>query len=803
MSLFSKKITVDSTTTILSEKNSVYKTERLSVELKKIRSSDSFLLALGSALIPYAQELKSKGKEFKLLIGSKHSLHFTFGEHALNESTREGDFVFTKYQTENKDVLLNDGRFVYYLDSLKTFDVVVVPTRSDVQNSDFKKIYKVSGSDKASFPALSKTQKEIVETENKNMLVQGVAGSGKTNVCIDKVIYSACREYHGRTLYSTFSRGLLIDTKARVDAFAETVLHLIKQMENGKVVFYGNHKKAIENRLGIHLDVEEDGKILEKLKIIYNYLTSKVDYFLIEDLYKKYLGGTLTPSGEEAFTRGYVKESYSQGQIQKLKNLSQEVIYKEIYGSIYGSYDPMQGAKDMLTQEEYTQKRLGSFSKTECEVIYRLARDFKAYLLRKGLTDNNFMSRLLLKNINKLPAYSIAILDEVQDMTEINLHLVCSLARKLFTVGDALQMINPSYFSFNYLKRLLYQEDLTEVKELQNNYRNTKKISEIITSLGEINVRKFGTHSFVLKGVSVDTDLKTQAVKVVGRGFMEELKAKKYGDYTVIVSSLKEKAELRKILGNREILTVSEIKGLERDTVILYNILSTNYDKWETLERITVNRKTADENSVYRYYFNLLYVAISRARHNVYVLEEKEVPSFSEFFKKEFKEMGVKDAVASLEHILSVKEIEEEELIERIKKFISLGQYENARVTALNLEDELEQKKQENIIAVNEKYIRYGAYREAGIRYWELGLHEEAKEAFKLSGDKKLIEFMEATLKEEGDSLNYEIARFYTDLEGNDLAKKLIIDTLNRDVKELKEREKSISLALRAIKEKR
>ena len=62
---------------------------------------------------------------------------------------------------------------------------------------------------------------------------------------------------------------------------------------------------------------------------------------------------------------------------------------------------------------------------------------------------------------------------------------------------------------------------------------------------------------------------------------------------------------------------------------------------------------------------------------------------------------------------------------------------------------------------------------------------------------------MEATLKEEGDSLNYEIARFYTDLEGNDLAKKLIIDTLNRDVKELKEREKSISLALRAIKEKR
>jgi superfamily I DNA/RNA helicase len=271
------------------------------------------------------------------------------------------------------------------------------------------------------------------------------------------------------------------------------------------------------------------------------------------------------------------------------------------------------------------------------------------------------MSRLLLRNTNKLPSYSIAILDEVQDMTEITLHLSASISRKLFTVGDALQMINPSYFSFNYLKRLLYQEDVTDVKELQNNYRNTKKISEIITSLGEINVRKFGTHSFVLKGVSVDTDLKTQAVKVDYKGFMEALKSKKYGDYTVIVSSIKQKAELRKILGNREILTVSEIKGLERDTVILYNILSDNYDKWETLERITVNRKTADENSVYRYYFNLLYVAISRARHNVYVLEEREVSPFTEFFKKEFEHKTVKDAMASLEQILSVKEVEEDD----------------------------------------------------------------------------------------------------------------------------------------------
>ncbi|MBO5774145.1 MAG: hypothetical protein J6R44_04850, partial [Clostridia bacterium] len=349
----------------------------------------------------------------------------------------------------------------------------------------------------------------------------------------------------------------------------------------------------------------------------------------------------------------------------------------------------------------------------------------------------------------------------------------------------------------------MYREDVTDVKELQNNYRNTKKITEIIEELGKINVQKFGTHSFVLKGVSVDTEHKTQAVKVNGKGFIEELKAKKYGDFTLIVPTAREKANMRKVLGNREILTVSEIKGLERDTVILYNVLSSNYDKWETLERITVNRKTADENSVYRYYFNLLYVGISRAKSNVYVYEEREVPTFRDFFLRQFTSCSVKEAIRHLDDVLSVKEIEEDELLERIKKFISLGQYENARITALNLDDEI--KRQESLIRidVSENYVRYGSYREAGIRYWEKGLYEDAREVFRLSGDLKLIEFMDASLKNDGGALDYDIVRFYTELEGNEVAQKLILDTLKRGLLELKENQKTLGNKLKALKEKR
>ena len=83
------------------------------------------------------------------------------------------------------------------------------------------------------------------------------------------------------------------------------------------------------------------------------------------------------------------------------------------------------------------------------------------------------MSRALLNAISS-PVYSVAVVDEVQDFTQVNLCLVKKLARKLFCVGDALQMINPSYFNFGYLKSLMYG-DVTGVEELTHNYRSTQK----------------------------------------------------------------------------------------------------------------------------------------------------------------------------------------------------------------------------------------------------------------------------------------------------------------------------------------
>ncbi len=783
------KITINFSKTLLTDKSEVYATEKFLKETRKLKDVEAFSIKISDGLT----QVSRKTDVCKIKLGT-NTFVFAYGSALNRAGIAPDDIIFLEYRNSGPDILRNDTRLSYFM---QTHDTCEAYARADgyrIKDSDSKKLYRIY-STSASFPLLTTEQRELVKTENKNILVRGVAGSGKTNVCIDKIIYCATREYAGKTLYSTYSRGLLNDTARRVNSFAGAVKTLADELESGKAVFDAKDKiKAVELKLGITLDVEDARAIISKLKRIYSYLTEKVDYLLIEDIYRNAVGTRKTPVDSTTFPKGfYAENARKNGNIQVLRNISEEIVYKEVYGMIYGSYSK---GTDMLSLDDYATKRAGSFSRRECEAIYRLAKDYSAYLTKNNLTDNNFMSRELLSKIDTLPKYSLSVLDEVQDMTEVNLELIGAISLKLFCVGDALQMINPSYFSFARLKNLLYGADSTDVKELTANFRNSDKIADLVNGLGELNKSKFGVHNFVLDGKSVDSSVTASAIYVRDPGFIKTFANAKYDNYTVIVATARRKAELRALLGNREILTVSEIKGLERDTVIAYNLISDNLDKWNEFARSTVNRKTADENSVYRYYFNLFYVGVSRAKLNLCVAENAEVPFFRDYLRNNFDSVDTSTAMRRLGEILSSVVVEQDEVIERIEKFISLGQYENARVTLTRLDDEAVRTTYANKIDVNEKYVRHGDNRGAGVAYWSLGMYEDARASFELHGDKKLLAFFDACVSRDNRALDYDIVRFYPEMSGDKTATELILSTLATDLAEIKARSRAQSEAL-------
>ncbi|MCH5162244.1 MAG: UvrD-helicase domain-containing protein [Clostridiales bacterium] len=771
-----ERFTVDTDKIALSSQCTVYKTEGFIAKTRKIVAIDAFLSRVAEGII--GANVFFDGCRAVSTDDGLYTLYL-FRRGGLSQS----DLVFYKFESAQKDEGGLDRRLKDYIGSRESISFVMQDTSDTAPQEDLQRLYLVSGSDgMINFPFLNDTQRKIVETEDSNMLVQGVAGSGKTNVCVEKIVYCACRNYRGGVLYTTFSRGLLSETRSRVELFLKNIRGFILAYESGNVVFLdSDHKKAVENKLGIMFSVDEDGEIISALRRIAAYLTEKVDYRLIEDIYAEQFESRPV-AGESVFLNEYMSApSRISGAIDKIKNISPEIIYKEIYGMIFGKYE-LDCPKEMMGKEEYIAARADSFTRRECETIYAVAENYAEFLEKQGYTDNNKMSRELI-NISSSPKYSLGVIDEVQDFTQVNLCLMKTLCRKLFCVGDALQMINPSYFGFAYLKRLMYG-DVTGVSELKHNYRSTQKIERIAQKLGEMNTQRFGTHSFVLKGASVPSPLKSEAVFVKDKSFIYSLGDKRFENLTVVVGSQKKKEKLKKTLSKTEILTVAEAKGLERNTVVLVDVLSDNADKWRYLHEMSLNRKTADENSVFRYYFNLFYVGISRARQYLFVAESDYPKFFDSLFDECFQRRNKDNALSFLREIAGAIEIDDDEFAERIEKFCSLEQYENARFAADRLSSDELREKMLVYISVHERFLRYGKYRDAGVEYWRHGYDTEAREMFTRSGDEKLFPLMDAC-REGGSALDPEIVRFYTLVDDNDLAKSIILDTLNSDCKEI------------------
>lgn len=793
----------------LSSETKIYKTERFFYQTKKISGIDKFVLMFGEKIQTLYDDCKAMfnetgGRVFKVsTFDRRFAFKFVFGFCANEALLNEKDIVFIEDASGYTDLRSNDQRINAFLKVSKVFAINIWQTNEVLDENDLRKLFYLTTSSNVNLPVLDNTQKRLVEIENQNVLVQGVAGSGKTNICLSKILYVMGRGYSRKVLYTTFSRGLLIDTKNKLDIIKNTIKEYIDDYLHGRLVFLDkDHVKATENRLGIKLAGGHEVNIVKQLEKAVNFLETQVDFMLFEDLYRRECESDFKIADEKVFREEFLGRKIDhqlKKRFEKIKDLSDSIIYKEIYGLIFGSDTD----EDIMPLDLYVKKRENSFEKNECEIIYEIAKRYIEFEKSQNCIDNNEISRKLLEKSNKIQKYSLSIVDEVQDLTQINLRLLHTISLKMFCVGDALQMINPSYFNFSYLKNLMYREDVTDVAELQHNYRNNKKIAEIVNSLSALNTKQFGTHNFVLTSQSVQDDAVSNAIFIQASEFIDKLRGEKFENFTILVSDFAEKQELKKLFPRQEILTISEVKGLERDTVLLFNLLTSNCAKWEKLERINLSHKTADENSVYRYYFNLFYVGISRAKHNIFVYEKEKINIFNKFFAEEFENLDTDEAYARFNEIISKIEIDDDEIDERVEEFIKLGQFDNARFYAGKYDDTKRGEAAYIKIDTFEEFVFKGKNREAGIRFWRLGMTEEAKKQFEISGDNKIIELLDSLSDKNKTSLDIEVVKYFCDFEDNDDAIKLILDVVKQDLLSLKENHNKIKTKLKNFKEKK
>jgi Txe/YoeB family toxin of Txe-Axe toxin-antitoxin module len=302
------------------------------------------------------------------------------------------------------------------------------------------------------------------------------------------------------------------------------------------------------------------------------------------------------------------------------------LIWDEIRSVIKGTNLNKQSQSSLLSEKEYEslgKKRSGIIQQKERHDVYKLAQWYQQYLDREKLADEIDLTRaaLHIANIEKYEPYTLVVCDEVQDFTEIQLEFLLRLITKggqVLCAGDINQMISPSGFRWGDLTTRLYEKNRgCTKKNLSVNFRSTGKLISLAIKILNL---KFKLLAESQSPEKVPQSITGELARLV-EASTENLKGINLGaSDAILVRTEKRKQELNKSLETVLIFTIEESKGLEFDTVYLIDFFEHSKNLWTTALSSSKKLKEQEKPEL-RLEFNLLYVAITRARRLLNICE--------------------------------------------------------------------------------------------------------------------------------------------------------------------------------------
>ena len=353
-------------------------------------------------------------------------------------------------------------------------------------------------------------------------------------------------------------------------------------------------------------------------------LPLKLDFLTIKDLCLK-----ITQDCGEEFDRRLVDYAhFYQRYIKKpeSRKYPASLVWDEIRSIIKGANLTARSESYLLSEKEYEhlgKRRSGVILARERHEIYKLARWYQDYIDREELADEMDLTQVALRltQTTKSSPYTLIICDEVQDFTEIQLELLIgSIAPggQILCAGDINQMISPSGFRWEDLTTRLYQKNRQWTKEnLAANFRSTGRL---VSLASEILKLKFQLLSESQPYQELPTNISGELARLVTASSSDYQQINLGAADAILVRTEERKQELMQALETKLIFTIEESKSLESDTVYLINYFESNRKLWSTILSSSKQLKEHQKSEL-RLEFNLLYVAISRARRLLNICE--------------------------------------------------------------------------------------------------------------------------------------------------------------------------------------
>jgi hypothetical protein len=354
--------------------------------------------------------------------------------------------------------------------------------------------------------------------------------------------------------------------------------------------------------------------------------------------YREFVESIRVPPGREATWRDFA--GWFARMRQTFREFDGHQAFEEIRGVLAA------GAGGVVSRADYLALgvRQSIFPVDLRDKLYDLFEKYRGWLAEARLYDLN----LVAQDWQALaaPRYDFVVIDEVQDITTVQLALVLRTLRKpghFLLCGDSNQIVHPNFFSWSQVKSLFWKDpklaERQELRVLTANFRNGLEATRVANQLLKIKHRRFGSidreSNFLVQAVGGDAgQVALLPDKDVTKRELDQ-KIRQSTQFAVLVMRDEDKVEARKHFATPLLFSIHEAKGLEYENIVLYRFVSDHRAEFgeivdgvaaadlavDTLDYRRAKDKSDKSLEVYKFFVNALYVALTRAIKNVYVIE--------------------------------------------------------------------------------------------------------------------------------------------------------------------------------------
>ena len=514
--------------------------------------------------------------------------------------------------TKKRQYTIKDGKLIHVFDNNINIDDELLQEVLASESSD--KMKNIVDTIQA------EQNKVIRNTEDKNLIVQGIAGSGKTSVALHRIAFLLYKidnlksnnilifspnkifsEYisnvlpelgEENTMQTTINDFLDMEIKefTKVETFTAFIERSYTNKEDFEFIKYKQSDRVYDD-IDRYID-----KITNKLKFIDDLFTRDYSYtmdelnFMLKDRYSKF------PVSERLkFMADKISENNFNGNLGKSRK-----ILSELYDRLNIKLNLLDIYVDFFKSEDSFYKRDISYIKDNRELLNYDDACLYVYMKCK------------LYGYNYNTGIREIVIDEAQDYSLGQIKLISKIFKNAaYTIlGDVNQTINP-YYKYNSLEDLCKILDDSKYIELTKTYRSTEEIIEYsnkVLGLSHVSAVRRNEKLPVIEKDEKDLNNQLREDIILSMGKSMAIITKNQYECDKIYTLLKDtgisKIDNNSKKFNRDLIVVPVYmaKGLEFDSVVLY----TDKD----------NKYTDAEKYLY-------YVAITRAQHKLIVYNQK------------------------------------------------------------------------------------------------------------------------------------------------------------------------------------